>query len=369
MDVDKKRAERVLQSEWNYVLKYPDKDFLDSSRYAEQIRQIKLVVHGKQLTYKYILLTAVLAKAVNPNIHYRALQQGSKLRGSYDARSLCHSVIVPFEKSHGERFGGSNEPFLNRPARYREFDLSNRDRNRKAQRRLHSLLEKCQVYSAKDKTLPKAILRQVLKEMNSVEPRIRDFKIPPAKISLQAATGIVDEFLATSGGGERLVAVSAAVFAGMCQTYSDRWQVKPYPVNWPDKFAKTAGDIEFYLDGKIVKAVESKDKPISVSDVRHSLRKARRHHITEYIILNGAGIVERDKLGVKQLIEAQLKKGINLYLLDVPKQFHPYLMYLGEKGRRTFLIKVGDYLNKIKATSDNKEAWQRLIDKYFGFII
>ncbi|HEY4674827.1 MAG TPA: restriction endonuclease, SacI family [Candidatus Bathyarchaeia archaeon] len=366
VDVEEKKARELLQTEWNHVVKYSNQDFLDSAKYPKWTQRIKAVIHGKQLTYRYILLTAVLAKAVNPNIHYRALQQGSKLQGAYDARSIAHSVVVPFEKSHGERFGGSNEPFLNRPARYPEFDLSNRDRNRAAQRQLYGLLEDCQNYSAKDKTLATAVLRQVLKEMFFLSPTKKEFQLPPIKISLHIIMKMVVDFLAVSGSGERLVAICAATFASMEKALGGRSHVKAYPVNWPDKFAKTAGDIEFYLDGKIVKAAESKDKPISISDVRHCQMKAKRHGITEYIILNGARIVAGDKLNIDKFIESQLQEGINLYLLDVPTGLFPYLLYLGEQGRTLFLTEVGNYLNEIKATRENKEAWQQLIDKYLS---
>lgn len=365
MSVNKEKANKILQTEWDYIEEHQNEDFLDPAIHKQQIQQIKEVIHGKQLTYRYILLTSALAKVVNPSIHYRVLQKGSKLQGAYDARSLAHGVVVPFEKSHGERFGGSNEPFLNRPARYPEFDLSNRDRNRDAQRRLYYLLEKCQVYSTKDKTLPKAVLRQVLKEMFSLQPTKLEFHVPPVQISLQATVQIVDEFLRVSGSGERLVAVCAAAFASMYQMVGERLQVRAYPANWPDKFAKTAGDIEFYINGKIVKAAESKDKPISESDVMHCQMKAKRHGITEYIILNGAGMIAEDKLPINKFIKSQLKEGINLYLLDVPQQLFSYFVYLGEQGRRLFLNKVGNYLNEIKATRGNKKAWQRLIDKYF----
>lgn len=366
MDVDKKKAGEILQTEWSYVVKHPNQDFLDPAKYPQWTQRIKDIIHGKQLTYKYILLTATLAKAVNPNIHYRALQQGSKLQGAYDARSIAHSIVVPFEKSHGERFGGSNEPFLNRPARYPEFDLSNRDRNRNAQRQLYSLLEDCQNSSAKDKTLPIAVLRQILKEMLCLSPTKKEFQLPPVKVSLQTITKMVEDFLAVSGSGERLVAVCAAAFASMDKVSGGRLKVKAYPVNWPDKFAKTAGDIEFYLDAKIVKAAESKDKPISASDVRHCQMKAKRHGITEYIILNGAGIIANDKVSIDKFIESQLQEGINLYLMSVPSGLFPYFLYLGEQGRRLFLTEVGNYLNEIKATRENKDAWQQLIDKYLA---
>jgi hypothetical protein len=364
LSVDKENASKILQTEWNYVEARQDKNFLSTQLYKQEIQWIKEIIRGKQLTYKYILLTAALAKATNPLVHYRVLQKGSQLQGAYDARSLAHGVVVPFEKSHGERFGGSNEPFLNRPARYPEFDLSNRDRNRNAQKRLFYLLDNCQRYSTRDKTLPKAILRQVLKEMINLQPTKRDFKIPPVKVSLQATVKIVNEFLQVSGSGERLVAVIAAVFASMCKIFGETFQVRVYPVNWPDKFAKTAGDIEFYKDGKIVRAVEVKDKPISESDLRHCQMKAKRHGITEYIILAGAGIVTNDESAITEFINSQLKHGINLYILAVPQQLFPYFVYLGEKGRKVFLTKVGTYLNEIKATRTNKKSWQQLINKY-----
>jgi hypothetical protein len=177
---------------------------------------------------------------------------------------------------------------------------------------------------------------------------------------------MVEDFLLISGSGERLVAVCAAAFACMSKVLGGRLQVKAYPVNWPDKFAKTAGDLEFYLDGKIVMAAESKDKPVSESDVRHCQMKAKLNGITEYIIFNGAGIATGDRLSIDQFIRSQLQEGINLYLLDVPRGLFPYFLYLGEQGRRLFLTEVGNYLNEIKATRENKEAWQQLIDKHLS---
>jgi len=55
----------------------------------------------------------------------------------------------------------------------------------------------------------------------------------------------------------------------------------------PDRFAKTAGDIELYFNGKLMKTTESKDKPLSESDVRYCSDKAKRHGVSEYIILVG----------------------------------------------------------------------------------
>lgn len=359
MSVDNEAAKRILQSEWEYVEKHPKESFLDTSVFLFQIEQIRAIVSGEEVTYRYILLTAVLSKVANPSIHYRALQKGSRLQGAYDARSVAHQVVVPFEKSHGERLGGSNEPYLNRPARYPEFDMSNRDRNRAAQQRLYNLLEFCQTQSRKDGKFPRIFLRQVLREMMSLPPLKQSFQVPPVQVSYAKTIRIINDYLSVSGSGERLVAVSAALFSSVTP-----FKIMAYPVNWSDKFAKTAGDIEFRENEKIVKAAECKDKPILESDVRHSQMKAKRHNLTEYIILNGAGIAEEDADSITKFVESQLKEGINIYMLNAPEGFFPYLVLLGDQGRKHFLNRVGGFLNEIKASRDNKNAWQEIVDKH-----
>jgi len=138
-------------------------------------------------------------------------------------------------------------------------------------------------------------------------------------------------------------------------------KIKVYPVNWSDRFSKTAGDIEFYYDDKLIKASEVKDKPINKSDVMHCSAKAKNWKITEYIILYGAGIVEGDKDSIYEFLEAQLKEGINIYLLSVPNGYIPFMIYLGEEGRKIFLEKIGYYLNLIKAGAENKTSWDVLL--------
>ena len=60
-----------------------------------------------------------MAKAVNKEIDALSLQAGDESDGAYDARSLCHKVLVPFEREFmPNSLGGSNEPFLNKPARF-----------------------------------------------------------------------------------------------------------------------------------------------------------------------------------------------------------------------------------------------------------
>mgnify|MGYP001171207629 CR=1 FL=1 len=89
-------------------------------------RKISEILRGTHKTYRYILVTALLAKATNDEINILSLQKGDGDDGKYDARSLCHKVLVPFEtlKLPG-CLGSSNEPFLNKPARFVSLSLTN----------------------------------------------------------------------------------------------------------------------------------------------------------------------------------------------------------------------------------------------------
>jgi hypothetical protein len=86
---------------------------------------IENVLGASGVTFKYILVTGYLAKCVNRAAHARAIQVGSSLTQAHDARSLCHKVVVGFEKSKGNLFGLSKEPFVNKPARHPEHDGDN----------------------------------------------------------------------------------------------------------------------------------------------------------------------------------------------------------------------------------------------------
>jgi hypothetical protein len=105
--VDLEQARKFLESAWGKI---------DSAASAppDALSAIQEILTAKDVTYKCILITGLLGKRVNPHVHPRALQARSSLPGAYDARSLCHGVVVSFEKTKGNLFGLSNDPFLNK---------------------------------------------------------------------------------------------------------------------------------------------------------------------------------------------------------------------------------------------------------------
>ena len=88
--------------------------------------KISLILEGSHKTYKYILITGLLAKATNSSVDIFSLQAKDETEGAYDARSLCHKVLVPFEREYfPNSLGGSNEPYLNKPARFTRLTSEN----------------------------------------------------------------------------------------------------------------------------------------------------------------------------------------------------------------------------------------------------
>lgn len=114
--IDKEEAEKIL-------LKTNEKPIFQNDPIGVSI---DFILKGSHKTYRYVLVTALLAKSVNKDVDILSLQAKDSSVGAYDARSLCHKVIVPFERStYPNSLGGSNEPFLNKPARFQRLAMTN----------------------------------------------------------------------------------------------------------------------------------------------------------------------------------------------------------------------------------------------------
>ena len=78
---------------------------------------IRACLQSPSLTYHYVLPTQLLAKAVNPSLDAHAIQASYPSAGAFDARTIAHDVIVPFDRENERVLGGSPEPYVNNPLR------------------------------------------------------------------------------------------------------------------------------------------------------------------------------------------------------------------------------------------------------------
>jgi hypothetical protein len=361
VNVDEERAEQILQREWNNVQSSNESQYVD-----QHIRErIKHVFDGSLLTYRYILLTNILGKATNPDIHMRSMQAGENIdvhpleaEGAYNARSLGHKVIVEWEKENGERLGGSNEPFLNKPARDPEFALENAARSQSAQERLYNLLETLEEKTNAGDIDPLNVLRQALYEFLQLEPQTVDYE-DPSEVPYRELEPLVKQYISTSGGGERLAAVAAGVYRTYYSQAGDGWMIDAEHANTADEFSKSAGDVEVFREDSLVRAAEVKDKPAERSDIQHAITKAREAELGEYLFVLGSGWQSQSE---KQAALDDIESAPIELIVVYPDELLSVLKFVGDAGRVEFTRVVGEYLNDMRATSNNKDEWEGIVE-------
>lgn len=320
----------------------------DSSPPARMQHLIENVLNATDVTFKYILITGYLAKVVNPKAHARAMQVGSHLRGAYDARSLAHKVVVGFEKSKGNLFGLSNEPFVNKPARHPEHDGENTQlRNRLGAKLLHGALEEAQSRTPAEVYLGLVhILRMGAKQAAS-QKQVN----VTTQVNLPKVLSFIKRFLEETDGGSRLVGVWGAFQALL----SENGEIKVYSPNASDFFGKTSGDVEVYYDGVLVSASECKQRPLNLDDVSHGIKKALEKNVPEYLFIISAGIAE----GQEAEIGEELRKHsteVDSTVIDI--WIHGRLMayLLNPERRGKFGVTVVELLRRMRKFESANEA-------------
>lgn len=298
--------------------------------------------------FRYLLVTGTLARCVDPDAHPRAIQAGSDLPGAYDARSLCHKVVVGFEKTKGNLFGLSNEPFLSKPLRHPEHDKNNPQlRNKKAARDLHEALEL--VRQAPESEVY-ATLVQILR-MGKVRADATKSAIVGGERTLGLSIEFVTRFLLKADGGARLVAVWGALLT----LSNEEAEVKVYNPNQSDEYSGTLGDVEVHVADSVISASECKHRPLNLDDVEHGLHKNTLG--AEYIFVVAAGLQTGQEEAIRKRIAAASELA-DVSLVDASRDFVPILKLIGPHRRQKLGQCVVELLRKMREFNCADEAAQ-----------
>jgi hypothetical protein len=323
---------------------------------AHVVADLEAVIAAKDVTFKYILVTGLLGKCAEPTVHPRAIQTSSKLKNSYDARSLCHDVVVPFEKTKGDLWGLSNEPFVNKPARHPEHSKDNAQlRNRNLAEKLHQALEFADKASRNDVF---GMLVHVLR-MGKLRAESQITATVDVETTFRRVVDFVEQFLQHSDGGARL----ASIVGAFITLVNEGFTVKVYPPNYSDRFAGTAGDVEIRVDKTVLSAFECKDRPISLDDIRHGIRKARETGVSEYNFIGTAGLVagQEDESHAEILASGA---NVDLHLFDIRLVAPGWAAALNPVRRKRFGETVTrilrDEMHRSEAANQAAELWNQL---------
>lgn len=327
----------------------------------EMILLIRDCLQSSTLTYHYVLPTQLLAKAVNPSIDAHAVQAGYPGSGAFDARTIAHDVIVPFDRAHERVLGGSPEPYVNNPLRVPGIthDYRSPQKNKADWDKLVMVLDA--VETSTDPAFARTVFDQVLFEIYRLLDRVMVVYPTPNRISLERSNQLIDEYLAAKSGGERMETVCTALFRVIGKRFAIFDEVRREKVTSADISTGMSADIECLLDGRIVLVIEVKDRELTLVQLDTTLDAVRARHITELLVVAEQGREAYHEDVIDLRIRNEFTSGQNIYVVKFAEFALGILILFGEEGRVEFLGEVGSELERSNARIEHRRAWADLL--------
>jgi len=363
--LDHVRAAAILREQWqavaNAAARKPDLNYLPEPALQEAIRSC---IDHKQVAYRFCLPIQLLGKVTNPSLDCLRLQ---KKKGDptdvtgWDARSLGSKVVAPFNREQENVLGTSTDPYVGNPMRVPRMvrdDPSKKDVA--GWNTLVDVLERVQTEGDPDFAL--AALRQVLLEMFRLQQSLRFEYVLPPRISLDWALALSRRFLEVKSGGDRALALCGALFDAIGIHFGLYAQVNRARINASDEAIRQAADLEcLNAEGKVVLAVEVKDRMLTLADVQGTLLKSRKRAIKD-ILFTCPAVRDEEQPAVSQFVAQAFATCENLYVFDFFDLARSVLALGGEAIRMTFLQKVCEHLDRWNTQPAHRQAWKALLD-------
>jgi hypothetical protein len=330
-----------------------DKDLLGAISYS---------INCKEKGYHYVLLTQLMAKVDDPTRNCRSLQDQAPVSGAFDARSIAHGASVDFERQQLDgALGRSPSPYLINSIRTPLLD-ENDGKKRKDKVGWQRV---CQVAAAvenkNDLEFTVKVFRQVLLEIyRKLGSTTIKYNVP-LRASLAQVIDAICDFTADKSGGDRPLALTAALFETIGK-YTKLFEpvVRRGKINASDVSSGQVADVECVdAQGYVVIAVEVKDKTVKVSDLEEKLSATRERGIKEVFFVSGRGKKEAEDVPAR--VAKEFTAGQNLYVCNLVELAQSVLALTGEASRRDFLIDVGEQLDKYSDTK-HRLAWKIALD-------
>jgi len=354
-----------LVQQWekiNQITQNDLNDFLDD-KYNDLKSDIVDCLTSKTKSYHYVLPTQLLSKTVEPSRDCRSIQVAYGKAGAFDARSIAHKVIVPFDKRNYNVLGGSTEPYVNNPLRCVSVTSDNetRQKNKKDWRKLVKVLELVEQNDNLDFTY--AVFNQVLLEIYKLLAHVKVIYPVPGRISLEKTSIIIESFISEGSGGDREEVLVTALFREIAHRFKLFDDIRRGKVNASDIISGMAADIECYSNGRIILMIEVKDKILTMTDLESKLESARAGKIKEILFIAEKGIEDEKKHKINERIKSEFSSGQNIYILRLREFFHSILILLGEEGRVSFISRIGTELDRGNSLISHRKTWANLLRK------
>ena len=356
------KAAEILQAEWKKISELAEAGKLnDALSDPKLIQAIKESINGATKTYRYVLPTQVVSKLADASLDSRSIQAARGKPGSFDARSVAHRVVVPFDQSNENVLGGSQEPYINNPVRVPEISVKYRNpqKDKIGWDYLRFVLDTIEKKNDSDFTMQ--VFRQILTEVYRRLSTTRVRYGVPRRVSLKKTIEVIQAFLEDHSGGDRLMALTSALFTIIGKRFELYETVKRGNITQADQASGMLADLECVTtDNQIAFAVEVKDRQITISQIRAKLRTIREKQVSE-IFFVAQGTIPSEESELQALIDREFAAGQNVYVTDLVKLSTTALAILGEEGRRDFLMETANQLETYRSEITHRKAWAAIL--------
>lgn len=248
---------------------------------------IQILRNNGAKTFKYILLTQLLGKAVNDQVNILAMEASSPMEGAWAARSLCEKVITigGFEDNALDNIlGASRQPYNNAPGQWPDLRKSN-----SSSPSLEPIRDSLVDNLPKIKTSAQAesAISYCLVELrDQIEKKTDQDDEAPFEASSQniAETHNVLLKIASLGRNGEGLSLATALMLHVTIKAILGYCPKLYNVN---SSKQGRGDIDLFDNKNRYATFELKDKPFTAGEVMEYARKAQREECKRFVFVYG----------------------------------------------------------------------------------
>lgn len=327
---------------------------------SEVVEAVGMIINGGHKTFRYMLLTGLLASVTDRSLHPRCLQRKANVDGAYDARSLCQKVIVPFEKKMlNGRLGASNEPFANKSARYPMIEKTNDVRSGSDRRELNALYDVLEYVRLGDDDRRRKVFCYALALIGKLPPGNSSVTVLPPLESATVDTYSFFDFFEAASRGVSAVAVLAAYFR---EFFAKDTVVKVHPSTESGASSREVGDIDLEFSNGKRFAIEVKDKVYTDVDVNHACEKALAAGVPKVVFAAGSR-AERVNASQGALMDAWAERGVELTFLKIGDLLGVAMAISDRDKRYSMARHLGNVLDDMNAPQEVKDLFARTFKK------
>jgi hypothetical protein len=247
---------------------------------------LSTILLGNHKTYRYILMTALTAKSADPAVNILSIQKSDTSIGAYDSRSIAHKVVVPFERQYlNEALGGSNEPYLNKPARFASLSKDNAVRSGSDQQKLYALVDTLPTFDSESAKIALQSAIFLLLKKKPLGDNTAKQRVDTTGLSLQSISNYLDQLTSDSLNGQTLPLACAILLKQFMSLLPGKSEVHLHKVNQAGSSSKEIEDIDVYHNKNILYALEAKNKYFTVQDVQHSIEKVANAGVASLLFI------------------------------------------------------------------------------------